>query len=212
MTNAMLHQSEPDDYQSLLRATRPALAVSLALIAFVLSSMVFGRSHREIEGWSLGSQIFDATLLIASVVLGWPTRKAWITTIWENQSVWTVCAYALGSVVLVAAAAVGQGLLTPDGATVLHPEKPPIVMFALLGPLAETLIFQGWIQTAIGRVAGPIAAFAITSILFWAIHLQINAALIVAVLALSYIRMRTRSLGAVALTHAAINTMMFFLI
>lgn len=75
----------------------------------------------------------------------------------------------------------------------------------ILAPIAETIFFQGWVQTRLDAYFGGIVAVTLTTLLFATLHLELSLALVVLAVALSILRWRTGSLGAVMLAHFLYN-------
>ena len=75
----------------------------------------------------------------------------------------------------------------------------------ILAPITETIFFQGWVQTRLDQYFGGISAVTLTTLLFATLHLELSLALFVLAAALSILRWRTGSLGAVMLAHFLYN-------
>jgi membrane protease YdiL (CAAX protease family) len=91
-----------------------------------------------------------------------------------------------------------------------HPDAPDILIAVVFAPLAETILFQGFAYDAARYwVHRPVAAFLIAAAAFVAIHGAVTIELVVAAGVLTALRVRTRSLAASALSHAAVNAWIF---
>ncbi len=82
-------------------------------------------------------------------------------------------------------------------------------MSVAFAPLAESIVFLGWLQSALEKYCSAWWALFLAGLAFLAIHFSVSAPLAAAVRVLCFIRMRTRSLGAVVIAHAAINLSMY---
>lgn len=81
-----------------------------------------------------------------------------------------------------------------------------VVTVALVGPLAEEIVFRGWIQTGLAALAGRAAGLVATSALFGVVH-GLDKAVPVALLGVffGWLRDRTGGLCAPWLAHAVHN-------
>ncbi len=82
-----------------------------------------------------------------------------------------------------------------------------LILPLVLAPLAETAIFQVWIQSQVSRY--PWVSFCIGSLCFIAVHLELNPMIVFASLGLSAVRAFTRSSGCVLIAHIAANSVVF---
>ena len=168
-------------------------------------------------GLVLGSAIYLAVILglrvIAQVRAGraWPLLLAWTPFRADRLYWWLVgaaMAYGLG-------ASLALGYLHPAAKDwVSIPDSPAglamaCLMIVVLAPLAEELLFRGWIYTALRWRFGFAPALVTTAVLFalahWeSTHLYALAILPIA-LVLGYLRERTGSARATTLFHMIYN-------
>ena len=98
----------------------------------------------------------------------------------------------------------------------LRPDGPldalvSVAAIALVPAACEELLVRGIVLPSLLRVTRPSAAIAISAVLFAVIHLDPYRTVFTLVLglALGYLRVRTGSLAACVLAHAALNAMTF---
>lgn len=84
---------------------------------------------------------------------------------------------------------------------------PAVVSLLLLAPLAEELLFRGWLLRQLQRRSGPAMALALSSIAFGAIHPWPESAVANTVfgLFLGWLALRTGSVWPCVTAHAASN-------
>lgn len=120
----------------------------------------------------------------------------------------------IGLLLSASIAAIGTALrlampmLIPGGTLEQNPSVSSIQLAAnvlVLAPLAETLIFQGWIQTKLGGAMRPSIALVSTAALFLASHLQASVSMAFMAVALCWLRSRSGSLLAVFVAHSVFN-------
>ena len=171
----------------------------------------------ELAGFIAGSIIYLA--LIAGILIlarlrggaGWPLLVAW-TPFRTDSRYWNLL--AAGIVYSVAASAL-IGYLHPVSRTWFTLPKSPaavivsFLLIAVLAPLAEELLFRGWLYTGLRSRYSFAVALSITSLVFSLDHWERTLLYATAVLpigvVLGYLRERTGSVRATALFHGLYN-------
>jgi len=97
---------------------------------------------------------------------------------------------------------VGLCELTPGNTSAAE----AILLANLVAPIAETIVFQGWVYDAAKWAFGSDqGAVLVSAFCFAFIHLALTPTIIVAAFALAILRQRTNSLGPPTIVHLAIN-------
>ena len=119
-------------------------------------------------------------------------------------SIAITCGLLLPGLALAAELGVRAALHIPDdGHTITSPNLTFSALALLLAPLAETALFQLWIQSSVKR--SPLLAVFVGATLFIAVHLRLDAPLVTVAFAYATVWQRWRSFGAVWLSHAVSN-------
>ena len=149
----------------------------------------------------------------------------WSSLGWVRSSLPSGLAVALGVSLAFAVGALGNLLKVPDD--IDSPMKKLLsspngaVFLAIFGitvaPLAEELLFRGFLQPLMVRSLGVVAGIGLTSLLFGALHLeehdrvwQYGALISVAGLAFGVLRHISGSTRTSIITHVTYNSTLFF--
>ncbi|MDQ6659659.1 MAG: hypothetical protein M3Z24_01690 [Chloroflexota bacterium] len=198
------HETLEEAYQLLFQKTQPALTI-FASVAAAFGIVEFsGVKHLQLPV----TEVAYTLVIISSLVLG---AKAWALPARGNLSLKSF----IGIIVLV-------GLLLPgillvlmwmveilivgrdhlySALSTLQISPPNLYLGLIVAPLAETFIFQAWLQTRIGLLASVA--------IFFVSHWTASITILSLAISLGVVRSRTRSLLAVYACHLLFNSVMY---
>jgi hypothetical protein len=213
-----------------------ALFAGMVLVALV-DFLLFGWPHLRdsfmsvaglVQGGAL-SDLITAGLIIGSAVYvagsfaiwimarlragkAWPLLLGW-TPFKTDRTYWGLL---LAAIVYQVGASVAVGYFHPAAKSwFTFPDQPmgiasAIVLVVIMAPLAEELLFRGWIYTALRWRFGYGAALGATAVLFALAHWESSHLYALAILPmgllLGYLRERTGSTRATTLFHMLYNS------
>lgn len=153
-------------------------------------------------------------------------KERWFSSIWDGGSPWVFYVLAIGM-----GATIGwlPGLLSElmseyfpgldlgalgDVASLITSDSPLVfwgaaAMIGVFGPIAEEVVFRGFLWTRLESAAGSKVAFIVTSILFAAIHMDPAQAipLLPTAFLLGWLRWTSGSLGPCLVLHIVNNSL-----
>lgn len=212
-----------------LLAASQGVPAALALVKGALKGGTAAGHHGQHLDVVLGILTYIALILavIAMAAIragrGWRALLAWRS--WRPQRYWklflTLFALTIAWEVL---ASVAIEHFHPEAKDWVNPPREApwfigfLVLAVLVGPLAEEVLFRGWMYTSLRASFGAVAAVLVTSVLFAIAHWESTHLYALAVfpvgLALALIRERAGSIRASFVFHALYNgaasVMLFF--
>ena len=177
----------------------------------------------EIAGFLTGSAIYLAVILAVLALARLRGRRHWRDLVaWRPFRMdWRFAGLLAAGLAYGVAASALIGYLHPASRDWFTLPKEPLaiissfLLIVVLAPLAEELLFRGWIYTSLRRSFGFAVALVATATIFALAHWERTHLYALAVLpvgfALGYVRERTGSTRASALFHALFNFMGWFL-
>jgi len=190
----------PDSIQDRLQSLMASPSVYLPL--FALTFLIVG-------GSAVAGAVLSPVKFKQRLELGAP-RVRW----------WRVCAMTIGTVaaswlimLIITLFPLPKGGALENLGEMISRAKgwvlvAQIAAIGLIGPLAEELLFRGYIQTRLALRMGPAGAIAITSVFFGVLHFDPVQSTYAAILGvfLGYIAYTSKSIWPAWLGHAANNT------
>lgn len=187
------------------RPTEALRQLSLAVRPFPIFAIALGAA---LVVWGVNRDVdltsaFYTCLIAAAVVYGW---KRWGPALGANLD-WR---FVLGSILLGIALPIALVGISVAIVNTAHAHLPPAVaapptyylgLFA--APIAETILFQFWLQNRFGPVVAAIA--------FILVHMTLQPSIIGLGVALGFVQRRTGSVVCTILTHAVFNATMYWL-
>jgi membrane protease YdiL (CAAX protease family) len=173
----------------------------------------------ELAGFLTGSVIYLAVILAILILARLKARAQWRALVaWAPfRADWRFAGLLVLGLVYGVVASALIGYLHPASRDWFTFPKAPLAVFAslvlivVLAPLAEELLFRGWIYTALRQSCGFSVALIASASLFALAHWENTHLYALAVLpvgfALGYVRERTGSTRASTLFHAVFNLM-----
>ena len=184
----------------LVRARVPIATVIGIAISFAFAT-------RPSNDWLTPTPV--AYTVAAALILWWGGA----TIVKPLRGDWSTRQIVIGAVVVAAIAIalnrfLHYGVCIYGGCDAFEPKSITWQYFIdpwILAPVFETIAFQGWLQTRLTYIFGQTIGFWATVVLFILVHIELSPTIVVAAVALCFLRAGSKSLACVMLAHALVN-------
>lgn len=202
-------------YKQFLRAANLTIVLPVAMVLGFVAHLYFGGPG---TATATSYTVIALAAVRAAIVTPGFHAVLWGSLAPRRAIAWAILA-GLVAPVIAGALTVALSALVPriplaigvpgvPNPVVFHPLT--VTSFALplvLAPIAETALFQVWLQSALART--PWLSLVIGSVAFLAAHLEVSPMLVVTLCGLCALRAFSRSSGAVVIAHSLANGLVF---